>query len=131
MDFKSQQEKFDDIKWYDSIVAGYDRCGSYEFCDVCNKGETEPCARAAYRYQNSGPVRIATIIIKIGAAPKAVEEVAMPVAEEVEAVEETVEAVEEGTEVEIVEERAEIVEEVATESEATEASENVEEPVAV
>ncbi len=52
MDFKSQQDKFDDIKWYDSILAGYDRCGSYDFCNVCDKSEENPCARAAYRAQN-------------------------------------------------------------------------------
>ncbi len=49
MDFKSEQEKFDGVKWYDSIVAGEDRCGSYDFCTFCNKEESEPCARAAYR----------------------------------------------------------------------------------
>ncbi len=52
MDFKSQQDKFDDIKWYDSILAGYDRCGSYDFCGSCDKSEENPCARAAYRAQN-------------------------------------------------------------------------------
>ncbi len=67
MDFKSQQARFDDIKWYDSIVAGCDRCGSYDFCSVCDKTETEPCARATYRYKN-GKTRIATILIKIGKA---------------------------------------------------------------
>ncbi len=51
MDFKGQQNIFDDIKWYDSILAGYDRCGSYEFCINCDKQEPEPCARAAFRHQ--------------------------------------------------------------------------------
>ncbi len=49
MDFKAEQEKFDLVKWYDSIVAGEDRCGSYEFCENCDKTETEPCAKAALR----------------------------------------------------------------------------------
>ncbi len=49
MNFKAEQERFDVIKWYDSIVAGEDRCGSYDFCGGCDKTETEPCARAAYR----------------------------------------------------------------------------------
>ena len=66
MDFKKQQERFDVIKWYDSIVAGYDRCGTYEFCGACNKDLENPCARAAYQYR-SGGVRIATIRLKIGA----------------------------------------------------------------
>ena len=65
MDFKKQQDRFDEIKWYDSIIAGYDRCGTYEFCGVCDKEEEYPCARAAYRCRNSW-VRIATIRFKIG-----------------------------------------------------------------
>ncbi len=65
MNFKAQQERFDNIKWYDSIVAGFDRCGSYEFCSACNKEESEPCARAAYRCKRS-LVKIATLRINIG-----------------------------------------------------------------
>lgn len=65
MDFKKQQERFDVIKWYDSILAGCDRCGTYEFCAVCNKEEENPCACAAYKYRK-GWVRIATIRFKIG-----------------------------------------------------------------
>ncbi len=65
MDFKAQQDRFDDIKWYDSIVAGCDRCGSYNFCEVCNKEEPNPCARAASRYQKR-LIRIATIHVKLG-----------------------------------------------------------------
>ena len=65
MDFKKQQERFDVIKWYDSILAGCYRCGTYEFCAVCNKEEENPCARAAYKYRK-GWVRIATIRFKIG-----------------------------------------------------------------
>ncbi len=66
MDFKSQQDKFDNIKWYDSIVAGCDRCGSYEFCGVCDKKEPEPCARAAYRYKKDNRFRVATVRIQVG-----------------------------------------------------------------
>ncbi len=49
MDMKFQQEKFDDEKWYDSIVAGEDRCGTYDFCAFCNKEDAYPCANAASR----------------------------------------------------------------------------------
>ncbi len=49
MNFKEEQAKFDVIKWYDSIVAGEDRCGTYGFCCHCDQSETEPCARAAFR----------------------------------------------------------------------------------
>ncbi len=66
MDFKAQQEKFDDIKWYDSIVAGFDRCGTYDFCSVCDKAEENPCARAAYRCKKPSWTRIATIRVQIG-----------------------------------------------------------------
>ena len=60
MDFKSQQERFDDMKWYDSILSGEDKCGSYPFCCQCRKEEPNPCARAAHRY-NHGYVRIAVV----------------------------------------------------------------------
>ncbi len=60
MDFKNEQAKFDVIKWYDSIVAGADRCGSYEFCEHCDKTEPEPCARAAYK---SRPRTFSTIAV--------------------------------------------------------------------
>lgn len=60
MDYKRQQDRFDDIKWYDSILAGDDRCGTYEFCGKCRKTETYPCARAMHRYEK-GCVRIAVV----------------------------------------------------------------------
>ena len=63
MDFKAQQNRFDEIKWYDSIVAGYDRCGTYDFCGCCNKEEENPCAHAAYRSRKG--VRIAVVRLKI------------------------------------------------------------------
>lgn len=60
MDFKAWQKDFDEKKWQDGIIAGNDTCGTYEFCVKCNRTESEPCARAAYRYKNRR-VRIATI----------------------------------------------------------------------
>ncbi len=66
MDFKSQQEKFDEIKWYDSIVAGEDRCGSYDFCVGCDKKESFPCARAAYRAREQVWTKLATVRVQFG-----------------------------------------------------------------
>ena len=60
MDFKRQQDRFDEVKWFDSIRAGFDTCGTYGFCDVCKKDEKNPCARAAHRRAN-GYIRIAVI----------------------------------------------------------------------
>ncbi|MBQ7879209.1 MAG: hypothetical protein IJ317_01035 [Clostridia bacterium] len=60
MDLENQQRKFDDVKWYDSIQIGSDKCGSYEFCRSCRKDEPYPCARAARRYAN-GHIRVAVI----------------------------------------------------------------------
>ncbi len=64
MDFQNEQEKFDVIKWYDSIVAGEDRCGSYEFCSVCNKAEPQPCARAAFRNQARNLTKLAVVRLR-------------------------------------------------------------------
>ena len=60
MDFKTQQANFDTQKWYDSLLAGEDKCGSYEFCDRCCNPEKYPCARAAHRHNNKY-IRIAVI----------------------------------------------------------------------
>ena len=65
MTLKQEQKKFDELKWFDSIAAGEDRCGSYEFCAECNKTNTYPCARAARKYTR-GVFRIASIIVKKG-----------------------------------------------------------------
>jgi hypothetical protein len=50
--YRSEQEQFDKIKWYDSIREGKDMCGTYRFCSYCRKDSSDPCARAAHRYQN-------------------------------------------------------------------------------
>lgn len=60
MDFKTEQDKFDRIKWFDSVKEGRDTCGTYEFCHCCKKEPMYPCARAAHRYQN-GYIRIAVL----------------------------------------------------------------------
>lgn len=60
MDFKTQQQQFDNQKWYDSILAGEDKCGSYDFCEKCSKTDKYPCAMAAHRYNNKY-IRIAVI----------------------------------------------------------------------
>ncbi|MBQ8374607.1 MAG: hypothetical protein IJX98_03400 [Clostridia bacterium] len=60
MTLKEQQMKFDSEKWFDSINAGEDRCGSYSFCSVCHKSVSYPCARAARR-SAGGNIRVATV----------------------------------------------------------------------
>lgn len=65
MKLKEQQNLFDDIKWFDSIEAGRDRCGTYMFCRCCDKSERYPCARAAHRY-SSGWIRVAVARRKKG-----------------------------------------------------------------
>ena len=60
MDYKAWQKGFDEKKWNDSKLVGYDTCGSYEFCAKCNRTEPEPCAHAAYRHENSR-IRVAVL----------------------------------------------------------------------
>ena len=59
MTLKEEQAQFDVVKWHDSIEAGKDLCGTYEFCGFCNKKEKNPCAHAARRFR-SGNIRVAT-----------------------------------------------------------------------
>ena len=60
MDLKAQQAEFDSKKWYDSVLAGEDQCGNYDFCVRCNKMETYPCAKAMQRF-NGKYIRLAVI----------------------------------------------------------------------
>ncbi len=64
MNYRAEQEKFDKIKWYDSIAVGYDCCGSYTFCAKCNKTETYPCARAMAK-KDKKRVRIAIVRFRV------------------------------------------------------------------
>ena len=49
MDFQQKQAQLDQQKWEDSIFAGEDTCGTYDFCKYCKRDEEQPCARAFYR----------------------------------------------------------------------------------
>ena len=60
MNLKRRQKEIDDLKWYDSILAGEDKCGSYPYCGKCDKDAKYPCARAEYKY-NSNYIRLAVI----------------------------------------------------------------------
>ena len=60
MSFRTEQDQFDKIKWFDSMREGRDLCGSYEFCGECRKESKYPCARAARRWQN-GYIRLAVL----------------------------------------------------------------------
>ena len=60
MDFKSRQEQFDKQKWFDSVRAGEDTCGSYDCCSKCCKTEKYPCARAEMRF-NGRYIRLAVV----------------------------------------------------------------------
>ena len=44
---ESKQSELDIIKWNDS-ESGTDMCGTYGYCDKCDKEKDFPCARAYY-----------------------------------------------------------------------------------
>ncbi len=60
MNFKERQKELDNVKWYESMVEGKDKCGTYAFCGKCRKTDKYPCARAEERMQK-GIVRIAIL----------------------------------------------------------------------
>ena len=60
MNFQEWQNNFDQKKWIDSIIAGEDTCGTYKFCEKCNKQEETPCARAFNRFKNPR-IRVAVL----------------------------------------------------------------------
>ena len=61
--YKNEQKKLDEIKWKESIEAGADKCGTYEYCSVCVKAEEFPCAKAKRRAANKtcGKTRVAVV----------------------------------------------------------------------
>lgn len=60
--YKSEQEKLDVMKWNESVQGGADKCGTYNYCIVCNKEEEYPCAKAKRRICNKdGKVRVAVL----------------------------------------------------------------------
>lgn len=44
---EAKQTELDIQKWVDS-ESGEDKCGTYGFCDKCDKAKDYPCARAYY-----------------------------------------------------------------------------------
>ena len=40
------QKKIDEQKWLDSEKLGCDTCGTYKFCNKCDKSLENPCATA-------------------------------------------------------------------------------------
>lgn len=48
---QAKQEYLETIKWIDSEAKGIDTCGSYDYCDNCDKSKDTPCARAFYASQ--------------------------------------------------------------------------------
>ena len=50
-DFLARQQMLDVDKWLASERAGRDLCGTLSFCGFCVKGETNPCAKAEFRYK--------------------------------------------------------------------------------
>lgn len=64
MNYRFEQDKFDKVKWYDSITVGYDCCGTYDFCEKCKKEEEYPCARAMERKEKKR-IRIAVIRFRV------------------------------------------------------------------
>ncbi|MCX4362154.1 MAG: hypothetical protein OSJ74_02025 [Clostridia bacterium] len=42
-----KQQEMDIKKWNDSQRAGYDTCGTYDFCSNCDKTAENPCDKAS------------------------------------------------------------------------------------
>lgn len=44
---ETKQAELDVVKWTDS-ENGVDKCGTYDYCEKCDKEKDFPCARAFY-----------------------------------------------------------------------------------
>ena len=70
MSFRTEQDQFDKIKWFDSMREGRDLCGSYEFCADCDKSQDYPCAFAFEKHGEKKSVKAAKPAAKKTAAKK-------------------------------------------------------------
>lgn len=52
---KIKQDELDAIKWCDSELNG-DKCGTYDYCVICDKAVEYPCARAFYAHRNESVI---------------------------------------------------------------------------
>ncbi|MDE6210637.1 MAG: hypothetical protein K2O31_04635 [Clostridia bacterium] len=50
-----KQQEMDIKKWNDSQKAGYDTCGTYDFCSKCDKSLENPCDKAVKASKTSKP----------------------------------------------------------------------------
>lgn len=46
----AKQKKFDEQKWLESEKLGCDTCGTYNFCQKCDKSVENPCATAKAKH---------------------------------------------------------------------------------
>ena len=60
MTLEEKQEIFDNVKWEAGVEKGEDLCGTYDFCTLCEREKSFPCARAQKRFNGEG-VRVAVI----------------------------------------------------------------------
>lgn len=45
-----KQRELDRIKWEKSVMLGFDACGSFDYCQCCDKGLENPCEIAHNRF---------------------------------------------------------------------------------
>ena len=52
MAVSEKQRELDSIKWEKSIRLGFDACGSFDYCMMCDKNLENPCEKAFNKYYN-------------------------------------------------------------------------------
>ena len=52
MAVSEKQKELDSIKWEKSIRLGFDACGSFDYCMMCDKNLENPCEKAFNKYYN-------------------------------------------------------------------------------
>lgn len=52
MEISEKQRELDKIKWEKSVRLGFDACGSFDFCKMCDKNISNPCEVAHNKYYN-------------------------------------------------------------------------------
>ena len=60
MALTKRQKQLDELKWAKSEELGRDACGTFDYCEKCNKALENPCDKAyqKHRQKSSGTRRI-------------------------------------------------------------------------
>ena len=65
MAVSEKQKELDSIKWEKSIRLGFDACGSFDYCMMCDKNLENPCEKAHNKFYDVPVVDEHELVVEI------------------------------------------------------------------